>query len=164
MSINRMPDCIGCHEATSATIECEGCHREVRKDLAPASHDDFFLPDHGRLADLTRGYCDFCHTEDDCDLCHSTMRPRSHTPRWKDMAHGVLAVRERRACGVCHDADTCDECHSIRPQTHMRPGWDQGPGHREAGRLNLRACFACHDFADTCEVCHAGRTDIAIVK
>lgn len=164
MTITSMSQCIGCHESSSVTTECESCHRDIRKDLPPPSHDDFFLPNHGRVAGLTRGYCQSCHTEDDCVACHDTMKPRSHTLRWKDMAHGIYAVRDRKSCAVCHSAESCEKCHSIRPQSHMRPAWDAGTGHREQARLRLRSCFACHDFQDTCEVCHTGRADIGIVK
>ncbi|MCZ6689287.1 MAG: cytochrome c3 family protein [Planctomycetota bacterium] len=164
MTITSMVECIQCHESSDATIECESCHRQIRKNLEPPSHDEFFVYNHGRVANLTRGYCDFCHVEDDCSSCHATMKPKSHTYRWKDMGHGIYAVREKQSCTVCHTGDDCEECHSIRPQTHMRPSWDLGPGHRDQARLNIRACFACHDFTDTCEACHPGRDDIDLIR
>ena len=162
MSIQMMPDCIGCHESRGATIDCDGCHKTIRKDLPPPSHDGFFLRNHGRVGGATHAYCSFCHEEDECSQCHDIMRPASHTLRWKDMAHGIAAVRDRDPCAVCHDADSCDGCHSERPQTHYRPQWNVGAGHRDQARLNLRACYACHDFDDLCVNCHMGRNDIRI--
>jgi hypothetical protein len=90
-----------------------------------------------------------------CDECHSVMRPKSHTIRWRNDLHGRMAAMDRVNCAVCHQADTCERCHNERPRSHNPINAFVNGGHRFLAQLNQRSCFTCHEYTQTCERCHS---------
>ena len=124
----RMYRCVECHESSgdAARIECEACHREIRRNTVPASHGPGWIERHGPRWSVAPGThtadrCDLCHTQGSCDDCHTTVRPSSHTEYFRGRGHGIIAGIDRERCYVCHKRDTCDRCHSrARPRSHQR--------------------------------------------
>lgn len=157
-----MEVCTVCHDGGEAPAECSTCHRELRKDVAPATHTSAWPRQHGSLAKQGERACAFCHAKTGCDDCHTTRRPESHTPAWKNSTHGIEADHDRTRCTTCHRADYCSRCHEMRPPSHFGANFriplSDGQGH---GRLALdrgaRSCLVCHEQS-FCLQCHpAGR-------
>ena len=84
------------------------------------------------------------------------MKPRDHSLRWATYDHGPEAAMNRQRCANCHEADYCSRCHSQRPRSHTPYEAYINGGHSTEARLNMRVCFACHDFQTTCARCHQG--------
>ncbi len=150
-SAMRMDACTACHNESAAAVRtCAACHRETRVTTRPSTHAGPWTQRHGAHAD-TRGRtadrCSLCHAESACRDCHTTERPRTHTPAWRDFGHGLAAGIERERCLVCHTRDQCDSCHtSTAPRDH-RGGFTASDAH----------CMRCHiPFSrdDRCGVCH----------
>jgi hypothetical protein len=172
-----MKVCASCHENASfvtarALIKnCEVCHEALRADTHPMPtdpvsaklvHNDYFRRFHRLQAQKDDALCGFCHRDfpnvpvDKCAGCHSSMEPRSHVAaRWADQWHGRQVALDRQQCAVCHTSSFCSKCHDqVLPRSHNPlQTWIAG-GHRQAARLNLRSCFTCHDFQQTCAECH----------
>ena len=172
-----MKVCASCHENASfvgapALIKnCEVCHKVLRADTHPMPtdpvsaqlvHNDYFRRYHRLQAQKDDALCGSCHRDfpnvavDKCAGCHSSMEPRSHvTARWADQWHGRQVALDRQQCAVCHTSSFCSKCHDqVLPRSHSPlQTWIAG-GHRQAARLNLRSCFTCHDFQQTCAECH----------
>jgi len=147
----RMDACVACHaEAGPAERDCAACHREIRPDARPATHTRAWLERHGGRADAggrTADRCDLCHESGSCQACHSTVRPRTHTPAWRDFGHGLAAGIKREQCAVCHTRDQCDGCHAVTAPRDHRGGFTSSDAH----------CLRCHlPFRrdDRCGVCH----------
>jgi len=166
---------------------CSVCHTQIAAGRKPRNHTLTERPsDHTaafrvRHADAARSpdsKCAFCHEfastfrpvlqsssrtdqrpvpSGNCDECHSVMRPKSHTIRWRDDLHGRMAAMDRVNCAVCHQADTCERCHNERPRSHNPINAFVNGGHRFLAQVNQRSCFTCHAFAQTCERCHSSR-------
>ncbi|HEV8484582.1 MAG TPA: cytochrome c3 family protein [Blastocatellia bacterium] len=164
---------------------CSVCHTQIAAGRKPRNHTLTERPlDHTaafriRHADAARApeaKCTFCHefvsslrpalqsmtrTEErplpngTCDECHSVMRPKSHTIRWRNDLHERMASMERLNCAVCHQADSCERCHNERPRSHNPINAFVNGGHRFQAQMNQRSCFTCHEFAQTCERCHS---------
>jgi hypothetical protein len=192
--------CLACHDGTSnpgkATDRCGACHpssadgrlitRAFDEPAAPpllprgrsawgASHDLAFVRDHAGIAKADPGLCESCHSESDCQDCHSgVLRPmRIHAPDYMTL-HAADARAMRSDCSSCHRQQTdCAGCHErtgvmarsaegafgVGSPLRFHPsGWSTGTagpqGHAFAAQRNLGACVACHE-EDTCLSCHA---------
>lgn len=152
MTLPRMEKCISCHEENSVGVDCETCHREIRKGKKPAFHGGGFLASHGQWEREGRGYCSSCHGEDGCETCHSRMKPASHRGAWNKSAHGVKASHDRERCALCHESGFCTRCHSTPPPSHAAPNFKFG-GHERFARANSRSCLVCHERS-FCASCH----------
>jgi Cytochrome c7 and related cytochrome c len=172
-----MKQCEQCHgNATYVrqphlTKHCAICHEKVRADLRPLStdpvspqlvHTDAFRRFHHVQAADPDAVCGSCHPEavnvktDRCAGCHSSMQPRSHLmARWSDLWHGRQAALDRTACAACHAADFCVKCHSsVLPRSHVPLNAFIAGRHAQVAALDLRGCFTCHSFQQTCAECH----------
>lgn len=125
----------------------------------PDDHTPIFRSRHAEAASSRDAKCGYCHTglsgssRDACTDCHATMRPRSHTLRFRNTEHGRLAAMNARACATCHEVDFCTECHKIAPPNHS-PLTTFRYRHERAARFNPRSCMTCHTFEATCQECH----------
>ncbi len=153
-----MDTCKRCHNGDEAPIDCEVCHREVRKDKAPESHHGDWEGRHGIESRFDHS-CKFCHENEEmfCQECHKTEKPKDHIFNWKTTQHGVEATHDRRLCATCHTGGFCSDCHrSQKPISHKRADWvafTREPGHAEEAKLNGRSCNVCHS-TDECMECH----------
>jgi hypothetical protein len=151
-----MDDCTRCHASQSVASECSTCHKEIRRELAPGTHEENWKRQHGRVvrshAQETIQRCSMCHTESSCLQCHKEEAPQSHTQYFRDRGHAMLASLDRQSCVACHTSDSCDRCHSeVRPPTHVG-NW--------GGTLSTH-CLSCH-FPLTsagCVACHKSTPD-----
>lgn len=164
---------------------CAVCHTKITAGRTPRNHTlterpfdhtAGFRTRHAEAARAPDAKCAFCHefasgphpvlqgvtrTEErplpngTCDECHSVMRPKSHTIRWRNDLHGRMAAMNRLDCAVCHTPDTCERCHNERPRSHNPINAFVNGGHRFQAQLNQRSCFTCHEFTQTCERCHS---------
>jgi hypothetical protein len=164
---------------------CSVCHNQIAAGRKPRNHTlterpfdhtAAFRIRHAEAARTPDAKCAFCHefvsvarpglqvtarTEErpvpsgNCDECHSVMRPKSHTIRWRNDLHGRMAGMDRLNCAMCHQADTCERCHNERPRSHNPINAFVNGGHRFQAQLNQRSCFTCHEFTQTCQRCHA---------
>jgi hypothetical protein len=165
-----MVTCMACHAKQSPTDakdeagkrvtraslvanDCAVCHREIRKDAPPPSHQlgwKRFLGQAARDAGPSMANrCSLCHTEASCSSCHREEAPASHTRFWKERGHGVVVGIDRSACATCHRSDFCDRCHrETAPRTHVG-AW---------GAPRDSHCYSCHGLArgTGCGMCHRG--------
>jgi hypothetical protein len=151
-----MDECIACHaQAAPTKNDCEDCHREIRTDRAPKSHNVGWKRAHGRMAsmgdlDPLPKDCALCHNRSDCDTCHRAEAPQDHTNLFRLSGHGIAAAIDRDRCQVCHTTDSCFLCHQqMKPRNH-RGTW---------GSPFDRHCYSCHlplEGTDDqgCYVCH----------
>jgi hypothetical protein len=149
--------------ASLVANECAVCHREIRKDIPPASHE--FTTDrpprshqriwrevHGQVSrdsKQSKDRCSLCHTQETCSECHRREMPSSHTGFWRYRGHGVAVDMNRSSCAVCHRSDFCDRCHrETAPRSHVG-GW---------GAPRDNHCYSCHGLARSqgCAMCHRG--------
>ncbi len=174
----RMADCAGCHESSrrvSAALrmsKCDACHQETARPGAiitsfsrsarPASHNGAFRVHHEDAASAAGANCFACHqnvvasaaARNQCVACHMTMKPASHTARWKDDIHGKYAALDRATCATCHSSESCSRCHNELPRSHVPLPVFKAGGHAGLAMMNTRACFTCHTFQNTCTTCH----------
>ncbi len=133
--------------------------RPTNPNVRPQSHTPFFRRRHEQAASDASALCSQCHDglsgsrRDNCQECHAVMRPKSHTLRFRSVAHGREAASDPRACATCHEVDYCSECHAQRPPSHRA---DFANRHDRVARLNPRSCTTCHTFESTCVECHRG--------
>ncbi len=152
------PFCMDCHGDTRPELnECSVCHETLTKDTIPTSRGGMAIahgsPDvwehvHGREARLDANFCAQCHSqENDCEECHTTQAPDSHTPVWRRKSHGLHATWDRQSCATCHEEDTCLQCHQ-----NSEPASHRG---RFGAPVNTH-CVSCHMPAEqnNCTVCH----------
>jgi len=150
--------CKKCHDGDEAPIDCEVCHKVVRKEIAPENHHGDWAMQHGLVSRTDRS-CQFCHGTEKrfCQECHQTQKPRDHIFNWKTTQHGQEATHNRRLCAVCHNSSFCVDCHRTkRPISHSRGDWmafTRENGHAEEARLNFRSCNVCHTTQE-CSRCH----------
>jgi hypothetical protein len=171
-----MQRCATCHEDASKTpdrvrmAKCNVCHQAVMSGVAPRDHligsdvpEDHtlaFRTDHASAASAKDARCSYCHgglsgsSRDSCNECHQTWAPRDHKLGWRDDTHGREAEVDRDRCATCHQADFCTACHAIPPRSHQPLGEFSRGGHAEIARFDLKSCFACHTYEDTCSRCH----------
>jgi hypothetical protein len=176
LGLPKMASCATCHE-TSQTMpahyrmsNCGACHAPYGREqnavysrlIKPASHTESFRVNHAQLASAPGADCFVCHTNiqpsqtasQQCQSCHTVMRPVSHTARWRDDIHGKYAALDRKSCALCHTADSCIRCHNELPRSHVPLGVFEGGAHARLAMLNERSCFTCHTFENTCSECH----------
>jgi hypothetical protein len=154
-----MDECSACHLAKSAPNECATCHREIRKEMAPATHAQAWKKTHGHAvrqrSEETADRCVLCHTESSCTTCHQVMPPDNHNQNWRLRAHGLVAMMDRENCAACHRSDSCERCHADTvPQNHMGMWGSPKDTH----------CASCHFplQAEGCVVCHKGTPSHAL--
>lgn len=133
--------------------DCAVCHREIRRDTPPASHETLWRRLHGQAArdagPSMADRCTLCHTEASCSTCHQQEAPASHTAFWRERGHGIAVGIDRSACFTCHRSDACDRCHhDTAPRSHVG-AW---------GGSRSNHCYSCHDTArgEGCGLCHRG--------
>jgi hypothetical protein len=147
-----MKKCFKCHDGKQRSQDCETCHAENRRQRKPRFHTGQWTTHHKDMAYAEAYKCALCHQESECQQCHSTWKPQSHTLRFNRSTHGRMAVQDRRSCATCHSTDFCENCHSQPPPDHT-PSFRAG-GHGQAARLRERSCLTCHRFEHTCAECH----------
>ena len=145
-----MNDCVTCHKAQKATLECDSCH------TGESTERDFLRPEfavtHGPNWRQTHGMgqtstCFVCHAEDKCSGCHGP-----GVPHGKDFiqTHGKESMNEGAQCTTCHRAAFCANCHQV-----VMPHPDSFA--REHSKVTVRegkeVCLRCHDESD-CSICH----------
>jgi hypothetical protein len=155
----RMDNCATCHANPQTGVALVEYSRWVK----PAFHDESFRQKHPSWARNPGAQCYICHTgvsstatpDQRCEQCHRTMKPASHTVRWRDDVHGKFAALDRETCATCHVSDTCVRCHNQTPRSHQPLAFFKGGAHARLAMLNERSCFVCHTFANTCAECHS---------
>lgn len=176
LDLPKMSDCASCHSqklaANRRMDSCSTCHVNKETGIAlasysrllkPAFHNESFRVTHRVEASQAGANCYMCHTaisatstaQQRCETCHQTMKPASHTVRWRDDVHGKFAALDRQKCATCHVADTCVRCHNETPRTHEPLAYFKAGAHARLAMLNERACLTCHTFENTCAECHS---------
>ena len=142
--------CRGCHPTASGLGDCGVCHA-AGEPIVPADHVPQWLAYHPVDAGWDQDRCTECHTQSDCQECHSgdNVRPRTHALDFA-FTHALVARSNEAQCTSCHqDAGFCSSCHlaeRILPQNHSRGDWVFGRGggrHAEEARFDLESCIAC---------------------
>jgi len=158
--IPHMDVCMKCHKEKGGSLECKTCHKKIREGTRPKSHEVVESPishnatwgiTHGKEVEKEGQKCILCHQKSQCDQCHTTQKPKSHTLTWKQAVHGRFATMNRFKCATCHEADFCSRCHERMPTTHYDPSFKLR--HKELARVNTRSCVVCHDKS-FCLRCH----------
>ena len=159
----KMDTCKKCHNGDTAPIDCDTCHKKIRKNIPPENHKKDWEKRHGFVSKFDDS-CRFCHDPEFkrngrfCQDCHQTKKPKDHIFNWKTSQHGIEAIHDRKKCAVCHTASFCSDCHySEKPLSHKRADWvsfKPEPGHAEAARRNIRSCAVCHTTSE-CSKCHS---------
>lgn len=145
-----MSNCTSCHAAQSAKSECATCHREIRAEIAPATHANAWKKRHGGCArdqETTVDRCELCHREATCIACHRSEAPDNHTSEWLRRGHGATAMFDRQTCAACHEPDSCARCHrDTLPVSHVA----------NFGAPRDNHCVVCHFplSAEGCATCH----------
>jgi hypothetical protein len=156
-----MAACMQCHQQKGGNNACQTCHREIRAELAPPSHQTNWRADHGKLGgtaqDRAEQHCDLCHADQAfCTECHAKTPPASHKHLWKER-HGALAANDRAKaeahCDMCHDDQIfCDRCHrEEKPRSHDTM-W-RLKTHGVMAAMDRKSCAPCHE-TDYCVRCH----------
>jgi hypothetical protein len=134
------------------TDACAVCHKQIRTDQKPPSHQLAWTRLHGdtvrNAGSKIENRCRLCHTEASCSTCHREQAPANHTGFWRYRGHGVAVDTNRSSCAVCHRSDFCDRCHrETAPQSHTG-SW---------GGTKNRHCLSCHlsgGLVRPCSLCH----------
>jgi hypothetical protein len=155
--------CRTCHETASYLTDCRYCHGEM-EPLIPFTHVKQWYWLHGVDARISEESCANCHTQIDCQDCHTgnNVRPRSHTLNYA-FNHALDARGREMQCATCHqEPGFCQACHiaeGVLPTDHSQAGWIGAGGGQHAieARFDIESCVACHDQgADdpNCARCH----------
>ncbi|MBP6875336.1 MAG: cytochrome c3 family protein [Candidatus Eisenbacteria bacterium] len=159
-----LPDkslCRNCHETASGLSDCRLCHADT-EPLRPSSHGPEWELVHASAARVDASRCSVCHSQTDCQQCHSgdNVRPRVH-PLNFSFRHALEARGQEQSCAACHeDPQFCQACHAARqvlPSDHSRADWvtRQGGRHAEEAEFDLESCTACHEGGSpVCARCH----------
>lgn len=143
----------------AGAVQATPLAKPLNPNVRPQDHTPLFRRRHEQAASAPSAQCHQCHSglsgsrRDSCQDCHAVSRPKSHTLRFRSVAHGREAARDPKACASCHEVDYCAECHAQRPPSHRG---DFELRHDRVARLNPRACMTCHTFESTCVDCHSG--------
>lgn len=148
-----MRTCFQCHDGVQFSRDCETCHQINRRERKPQFHTGSWLTHHKEMAHEEAYKCALCHQESECQQCHSTWKPRSHTLRFNRSTHGRMAIQDRRSCATCHETDFCENCHGQPPPDHT-PSFRRFGGHAQVARIKLRSCLTCHRYDNVCAECH----------
>jgi len=156
--------CLDCHEQKNGPMECAACHRELRKDKKPPSHDAKFLGGHGGTVPpgwQTGGQssCTFCHSvPDSCTECHSRTKPSDHAELTFLITHGkgdhdtFDGPFDQNSCSLCHEELDCVRCHqTTKPQSHTVSF--ERRLHGLWADVDRARCMTCHK-QDVCVRCH----------
>jgi hypothetical protein len=179
LTLPKMLDCVQCHDSARAIkaefrmSNCKTCHADTASltaatpnshtvNVKPDFHTEAFRLNHSGEAVAPDAKCFVCHqnvspsvaAKVQCDSCHAVMLPKNHTSRWKDDLHGKYAALDRTSCATCHTAAYCSDCHNELPRSHNPLPLFKAGGHAFPAKLELRACFTCHTFQNTCSECH----------
>ncbi|MCA9547201.1 MAG: hypothetical protein KC613_22520 [Myxococcales bacterium] len=118
-------------------------------------HEPAFVERHAHEASIEGPLCVSCHTESECQACHTAagrgpggLNP--HPAGWASLSpsggnrHGPEARRDILSCASCHSgpgADLCVSCHAPgRPGGSPHP-----PGYQTGGRIRQdQPCVRCH--------------------
>lgn len=181
LTLPRMIDCVQCHDSARAVqaqfrmSNCRTCHLDTAQSLAiPTSHTRNVKPDfhtevfrqrHESEASAPNAKCFVCHQNVrpsvearlQCTDCHAVMKPANHTARWKDDLHGKFSAMDRTTCATCHTAAYCSDCHNELPRSHQPLPLFKAGAHAFPAKLDLRSCFTCHTFQNTCSECHVNQ-------
>ena len=182
LTLPRMLDCVQCHDsarlikAEFRMSNCKTCHLDNvttnssvpnshTKNVKPDFHTEAFRLHHAEEAAAPNAKCFVCHinvqpsvaAKIQCDSCHRAMLPASHTARWKDDLHGKYAAMDRTSCATCHTASYCSDCHNELPRSHNPLPLFKAGGHAFPAKLDVRSCFTCHTFQNTCSECHINK-------
>jgi len=195
-----MGTCLECHDGRKAPDACRTCHLTLpdgRIDtmasgvpLKPAgwymadAHDESFLQDHRKAAQMNDGYCANCHQPKFCMDCHNgVQKPLKFHPNNWVLQHPSAARKNTPDCNSCHRLQTfCVDCHQqsmvawepgigaptyggqgqadlVERRIQFHPeGWadfGRGPNHHAfQAQRNIRACASCHT-EQTCLDCHS---------
>jgi len=150
-----MDDCLGCHKAKNAPMECNTCHDEEGEEGQEITANGPWQVTHGPAWEKTHGLgdqdtCHTCHPADFCSKCHGVPVPH---PIDFGATHGQYANENTSECLVCHKSQRrfCDACHGMAMphpdkflEAHVRVA---------GGRTDPR-CIRCHVASD-CDACHA---------
>lgn len=146
-----MRDCESCHHEQRVAAECATCHRELRTDVAPASHAFQWQRVHGATVRAHEGGtaddCSLCHAESSCKDCHLATQPDNHDNYFRRRGHGLHARMDRQNCATCHRSDSCDACHDdTRPVSHFGAFGGTTSNHCVGCHLPVQQteCFTCH--------------------
>jgi len=190
-----MGTCLDCHTGKEAPGDCGTCHI-TRPDgrlvtdfpegkLKPHGyyrndfHNEYFIQNHEQVAREDEGYCNNCHTRDECVDCHNgVVRPvKIHPANWI-LTHPIQTRKNALECTSCHrEQSFCIDCHRRTGITHLSenmdttvefhpPGWVNGFGelpsanhHMFQAQRNIRACVSCHE-EQTCIQCHSAKDPV----
>jgi cytochrome c5 len=133
--------CQECHKPDF----CITCHGGTR----PVSHVPNWVRSHSKASPED---CRQCHNVDSfCVSCHQGARPVSHDEQWMD-GHGKSAKADTQACVTCHRQDLCSSCHAGVEMPHAS---DWMLTHKNSASFQAGStCFRCHDYGETCSICH----------
>jgi hypothetical protein len=182
LSLPKMIDCVQCHDSARAIkaefrmSNCKVCHADNVSltsavpnshtvNVKPDFHTEAFRLQHASEASAPDNKCYVCHqnvtasagSRYQCDNCHAVMLPKNHTSRWKDDLHGKYVAMDRTSCATCHTASYCSDCHNELPRSHNPLPLFKAGAHAFPAKLDLRSCFTCHTFQNTCAECHVNQ-------
>jgi Cytochrome c7 and related cytochrome c len=147
-----MDSCLECHVNSEKELDCALCHKVIRKDKTPPSHENNWERLHGKQSgyEMLRSSdnrCSLCHQDSSCDTCHMTQMPLDHTNIWRDKTHGITSTLNIERCYTCHQSSFCVDCHQNEAPQNHKGAW--------ASPVNTH-CNHCHyPVADTrCGFCH----------
>lgn len=143
--------CMNCHETRGGSLACKTCHKTMRPDVVPPTHQGDWTSLHGdemfMASKNLQRRCTLCHGRDGCDKCHQAEKPRSHNAFWRRDGHGLAAAVDQDRCALCHKQDVCVRCHhETKPRSH-KASW---------GQPQNQHCLDCHlPFSgSSCALCH----------
>lgn len=113
-----MSHCISCHDGTSASSECETCHRRDPSASAFREMEDGGIQSaRGAypVVHAARRDCGLCHDQSAlCDPCHGLRLPHSAEFKRRGHARAAEARPGRTRCLQCHTRTECSSCHARR--------------------------------------------------
>jgi hypothetical protein len=166
LSIPNWSECSECHEISHDN--CDFCHTKLGgRELMPASHDAFWVPEHRLRAVQNEGLCETCHRKSLeekglCESCHrgDIAREFIHDVNYIQL-HPIGVKLKSKSCGTCHGDEFCSSCHDKLGTSFFEihgKGWvlDKGSPnfHGKSARRNLESCVSCHDET-SCLGCHS---------
>ncbi|HET6351283.1 MAG TPA: cytochrome c3 family protein [Coriobacteriia bacterium] len=161
-STARMSDCITCHDDTTASAECDTCHRKDPSATAFKQDSSGRVAGTGNIAypavRAARRECGLCHDEaKSCDPCHGIRMP--HSKEFVEGGHAMPAAFERKLkCYKCHDPAECGRCHSgFNPKNgDSSHGADWKAEHKRSSWRSGCVCHSTHSprTQPICSRCH----------
>lgn len=160
-------DCAVCHDVYDT---CEMCHANPDEprplsESVPTSGQTFSHAFHLQRFDD----CTTCHDyilddideappdgweKADCQTCHATHKPVSHTVDWIPL-HGMeVTMASQDYCSLCHTQNSCDQCHQYQPFEISTHPVDFIQVHGFEARAGQMDCASCHDLVQDCVQCH----------